>query len=536
MNTKFLHKVTEGNYYFSALDEILESHHLENYNEIQDLSDFINPFLLWTDKSIKYFSWMDKSKVKEKYQTKLREELVNICLKTLVLEIQIKKLEMNIDETDSKTRLKIYLFELIKDKNSYTEFFSLYNQLLVVIIKKIRYFVKYFNEMLSRLDRDLEFLIARFNLETHKLENVNVSLGDSHNEGATVCELLFGEKSIIYKPRDNKITVALSNFLEWLAHNSDFTYKKPIVINNGNYSWESKIINNPCMNNQQLMQFYKNFGYIAGTIYLLNGIDYHYENLIADGEYPTLIDNETVLHPNINYLLDQEYNNIYNILSSSLFQNPKISFDLSAFTGDYAVHNEMVETIQNIDNDNICFGKEQIIFQAQLNLPKLLDKRVLPNKEAKDQILSGLKLFFETIISKRDFLLSETSPLYEFKNTKIRILLNHTMKYHEIKIKSLHPDHIKTYETQRAFIEKNLLFINKFNLETVNYEVESLMNYDIPYFYTYTTDKNVYAGTTTNKILTLDDTPFNKLIDKVRNLSEIEYLEQIEILKGIEQW
>jgi type 2 lantibiotic biosynthesis protein LanM len=530
MNTSLLH--TEEH----VLDDILESHTLENFNDIQDLGDFISPFILWADKHIKYYSWMEKTKVQEKCQAKLGEELLNICLKTLVLEITIKKLEMNIDETDSKKRLKMYLFELIKDKSSYKEFFTLYTQLLVVLIKKIRYFVNNFNEMSSRIDRDLDILLEKFNLETKVLEDIKVSLGDSHNEGATVCELVFGGKSIIYKPRDNKITVALSNFLEWLAHNSDFTYKRPIIINNKNYSWESKITNNPCMNKQQLMQYYRNFGYVAGVIYLLNGIDYHYENLIADGEYPMLIDNETILHPNINYILDQQYTNSYNILSSSLFPNPKIPFDLSALTGDYKVYNEMVETIQNIEDDNICFGKEQIIFQAQLNLPKLLDKKVSPSREAKEQILTGLKLFFETIISNREFLLGENSPLNDFKETKIRILLKHTMKYHEIKIKSLHPDHIKTDETQRTFIKKNLLIQNKFNRDTVKYEEESLMNLDIPYFYTFTNDINVYTGTSKNKVFTLEDTPFNKLMEKLKNLNEAEYLEQLELIKGLDKW
>lgn len=535
--TQFENQLYKGEY-FELLEYILDSYDFSRTNEIDNISDFLNPFIDFATNFLPEVK-MNYSSIKENYQLKLAEELLNITVKSLVLEIQIKKLECITNESDPQKRLKIFLYELLKDKNSYIEFFKIYNQLLVILLKRIFYFAKNFREILDRFNNDLDLLKNSFDLKDTALLAINLSLGDSHNNGLVVSEIVFRDKSIIYKPRNNEISYAADNFLTWLSNNSSYSHYSPIMINRNGYSWEEKIEYTSCQNEKEVEKYYLNFGYISGFIYLLNGTDYHYENIIAQREHPVLIDNETLLHPELYKLLDSQSSHTYTILSTSLFPNPKVNLDLSALTGDCTQLDRPMETLVNVDNDEIGFTKSFIELPGQFNIPLIKGEKVEVNSMAKENIIKGFEAFFATIIQHKSYLLSENSPIKLFENLKIRVLLRYTMRYHETMMKSTHPDHIKTRELQKMFILKNLSseygkYV--FNEKTIEYETNSIINFDIPYFYTYTCGKNIYFGDEISTGWVLDKSPYERLLDKITNLDIADSEEQVELIEKLKIW
>ena len=46
-----------------------------------------------------------------------------------------------------------------------------------------------------------------------------------------------------------------------------------------------------------MRRFYHRQGALLALLYVLDGTDMHYENLIAVGEQPVLVDVETLFHP-----------------------------------------------------------------------------------------------------------------------------------------------------------------------------------------------------------------------------------------------
>ena len=51
-----------------------------------------------------------------------------------------------------------------------------------------------------------------------------------------------------------------------------------------------------CASEEEIRRYYRRTGHLLCLVYALNGSDFHYENLIADGEHPVPIDLETICH------------------------------------------------------------------------------------------------------------------------------------------------------------------------------------------------------------------------------------------------
>ena len=55
----------------------------------------------------------------------------------------------------------------------------------------------------------------------------------------------------------------------------------------------------PCQEEAERGRFYRRQGSLLALLYVLGGNDIHAENLIASGEYPVLVDLETLLQPGL---------------------------------------------------------------------------------------------------------------------------------------------------------------------------------------------------------------------------------------------
>ena len=77
------------------------------------------------------------------------------------------------------------------------------------------------------------------------------------------------------------------------------------VINRSDYGWVEFVEQRPCLNQQEANHYFQRAGVTACLLYLLNGTDCHYENLIAHGEYPVLIDLETLMHHETRYIEEE---------------------------------------------------------------------------------------------------------------------------------------------------------------------------------------------------------------------------------------
>src|SRR5688572_20568738 len=104
---------------------------------------------------------------------------------------------------------------------------------------------------------------------------------------------------VVYKPKSLKIGEHFQELLTWL---NDKGCEPPMqtmaVLDRGNYGWVEFVAYQSCSTAEELKRFFQRHGAYLALLYALNSNDFHFENLIAVGEHPLLIDLETLLQPN----------------------------------------------------------------------------------------------------------------------------------------------------------------------------------------------------------------------------------------------
>lgn len=131
-----------------------------------------------------------------------------------------------------------------------------------------------------------------------RIAAVHSAQSDRHQHGQSVHILEFESGSLlVWKPQSMQIDRAWNRWLEWLLKEAGwaaFPTVRSIDLSYGCVC--SYIESSPLPSEEDAALFYKRAGFLMGAAYLLGGNDCHWENLIACGAYPVLIDTETILY------------------------------------------------------------------------------------------------------------------------------------------------------------------------------------------------------------------------------------------------
>lgn len=181
------------------------------------------------------------------------------------------------------------------------EFFREYNVLARLIATVAGQWVDMAAEFLARLAHDGETIRAEFHPggESGPVADLQTRLSDPHHGGRTVMILTFTSGlKLVYKPRDIGLEAAWFGLLEWLNRNGAPLPLRPLrVLNRSTHGWVEFAEHSPCGNEEEARRYYRRSGMLLCLVYLLGGTDCHYQNVIASGEQPVLVDLEAVMHP-----------------------------------------------------------------------------------------------------------------------------------------------------------------------------------------------------------------------------------------------
>ena len=154
-------------------------------------------------------------------------------------------------------------------------------------------------EFFGRLEADmpeLERLFGDGNLGD--VVELEPSLSDPHGGRRSVVALTFASgQKLVYKPKDMGTEAAYHRLLAWLnERGAPLPFKVLRVLDRPTHGWVEFVEHLPCRDQDEARRYYERAGMLLCLFYLLEGTDCHYENIIASGEYPVLIDTETLMH------------------------------------------------------------------------------------------------------------------------------------------------------------------------------------------------------------------------------------------------
>ncbi len=149
----------------------------------------------------------------------------------------------------------------------------------------------------QRVADDRDRLSALLGRPAGALRAARLGEGDVHDGGQTVAQLDFDGGKVMYKPRSLRVDAALEGFLERILAGREQRIRVPAVLDRGDYGWTAFAEHRYCADDAELTAFYRNIGHWLAVMRLLGVTDIHYENLIACGPVPCVVDVESLFVP-----------------------------------------------------------------------------------------------------------------------------------------------------------------------------------------------------------------------------------------------
>ncbi|TPQ23472.1 type 2 lanthipeptide synthetase LanM family protein [Streptomyces sporangiiformans] len=228
----------------------------------------------------------------------LANRLLLISLRTLILELNVARVDGRLHGATPEERYDWYSRELLAEPSYLEELFSEYPVLGRSMAECGSQWTAHVAEMFNRLAADVP------NLRTHQLIglsagdpcDIRLDLGDAHNRGRSVVLLTFRDGSrVVYKPRSMATEMLYSQVVQTVnAHGSRWPNRAMRVLERDGYGWGEFIEHAPCDSSDDVTSFYRRVGGTLANLLYLGAIDFHLENIIAAGAYPVPIDLETV--------------------------------------------------------------------------------------------------------------------------------------------------------------------------------------------------------------------------------------------------
>lgn len=280
-------------------------------------------------------------------------------------------------------------------------------------------------------------------------------LGDRHNGKSTCLVKEDDGREYIYKPRSAQTEHAWSLFLKRLSDAGLVLLPKCVEILSERENEHTEALVQHCATDEEgLKRYWKRCGVLVFLTYLLGSTDLHSENLIAAGEYPVLVDLETLMNGTVqNTISDGTL--LESVFRSHLLPHFSGGADDGGLTG--------------TDGDN---------------LPLCGGKHILPCQYLRE-LLSGFETGYRFALSHRALL---EEALSEFSGCSFRTLLRPTTVYfkilHNLKLtpEAERPALAEGY-LRRAYTHGETAPLSEAEAKQLQAETDALLAQDIPLFY-----------------------------------------------------
>jgi len=522
--------------------EKITSHHFYNRFFLKEaplpFEEFFVPFILTAREELMGKAGISYYSVGPKIHAVLERHILGILNYLCVKSIYEKFLKYKKDK--GLSLYKNFMKNLLTGE--FIDFFNTYPLLARLMSDYIINWSGAISTFLIRLEEDLPEISEIFlaGNEVGKICTIIPGLSDHHNKGQTVIFIAFSSGlRLIYKPRSLSPEEAYFKMLSWLNINGGpHKFKILKILGREGYGWMEFADCLPCKNEEEVKNYYRNGGVLLCLLYLLGVSDCHFENIIASGKYPVLIDVETIMMPEIKFSKDRKENSV---LRTGLLPHPYMveqnkAIDVSGFAGPFGKDISFEKEVwTNLKTDNITPEKKREQLKAGFNIPLFEGKKMFPF-DYKDYIIEGFKDFYLYLMINKERLLAPESPLIFFKGQKVRFFLRHSAFYLSLLEKILVPSLFKDGLLWSLELEK--LTEDIFETEMVTHklwpgvkeEIYSIQELNIPSFFT-SSDSNAFIWPGGEKIENFFyESGYELVLQTLKKMSPEDMEKQIEFI------
>ena len=411
-------------------------------------------------------------------------------------------------------------------------------------------------EFLWRLASDWPEIQKTFQAEMELGQIIAIEhfLSDRHHNGRSVAIVTFASGlKLVYKPKDLGLDQAYVKLLAWLnEHGVSLPFKLFKVLNRSTYGWVEFVEALPCKDQEEARRYYQRSGLLLCLMYVLEAVDLHFENIIACGEHPVLIDLETLMHPwvqeveaseafkRVQYLANKQLE--HSVLRTDLLPRWQLSSENQSFdvSGLGAVGQQetsfRVRKWQNINTDNMVIDSEYGKIQQSANVPSLNGVNLVLNDYI-EEIVDGFRQMYRFLMEHRQVIMAPDSPWKALAHQTVRFVFRPTKIYSLILAATLDPKFLRDgaeRSIQLDILSRVMLLSDTKPLlwPLLKVEQQALEQMDIPLF----TARSDSDALTVAPDQTIDncftEPSFNLVVSRLNQLNDEDLEKQISFIQG----
>lgn len=435
-----------------------------------------------------------KTNIHHLKNSELRTNLLNNSTKILVDKNELLLLdEFNEIMAHSEKSLDLHPQQFIAN-----DFISKYEIRNEIFDQQKSNITSLYELILRDFEKDAKEIGDALKLSELDLVDIQVGEGDFHDGKSTAIVKLLDNSKMVYKPNSGKITTAFHNFLEWVCIQNSIDHRCYRILDKGHYHWLEFVDYSACQSKEELALYYQRCGVLLAVIYLLNGCDFHYENVISHGAYPVLIDHETVIQPKVNTSFLKLFKSRGlqlqdTVYGSMLLPNQDVMNTMPMGMCGFGHHKQTRfgglanKGINRFTQDWKMIADFITNYLYKNNIPMLNGERVYPYLYI-DQLIEGFENVYNWFIDHKDSLAAPNTSLKAFEQTRIRYIWRPTSVYSKILKKVRLPQYLKdkkNYEESiRFYLGRAFKNVSKESDLWLIYEheVTQMLRGDIPFF------------------------------------------------------
>jgi type 2 lantibiotic biosynthesis protein LanM len=543
-------------------------HRFLNQQKPLPFEQILSPFVHFAQRELMLKAGKCYQRLTDQVHAVLERALLSQLIDTATQPIQLTFTTWQLARQSSFTRL-LTRIQTSPRRSLYTQFvremlqgdlvsfFVEYATLARLLAMLTDLWVESQNEFLQRLNADWSAIAKTFGTDAPLGQVIDAKplLSDPHRGRRSVTTLTIEPNlHLVYKPKHLGIEQAYNQMLVWLnAEGSPLPLKALRVIDCGTYGWVEFVESLPCTDIAQLKRHYQRAGMLLCLTYVLDATDCHYENMIASGEHPVLIDTETLMQhrPKNQPWRDGKtaqqlaFKHLYNSVTRTALlpvwehessDNP--AFDFSGL-GSHAQQVRYLKGLQwsFVNTDQMALKFEQIKVPPPSNHVPTVDGTSADLSDWIETIVLGFKQMYHFLLDTQEDLLLKDSPLWKMAGQPVRFVFRSTNLYFRILKQLSYPEYLREGVDRSIGLEilkrPAIGAIEKPKIWSfIQAERSQMEQLDIPFF-TISSDKDFLVLASDSQVEGFfQSSGFQVVLERINTLSEPDLAMQVQFIRG----
>ncbi|MGW7268251.1 type 2 lanthipeptide synthetase LanM family protein [Streptomyces sp. NPDC054842] len=385
------------------------------------------------------------------FERRLTHQLVRQAARTLVHELGAARRAGHLTGAGPRERFASFV-AATGTRRGLGELFAAYPVLARMLAQTALDATEAMTELVTRFETDRAALATALlgSRSPGTLTRVDLGRGDAHQGNRSVAVLRFesGDR-LVYKPRPLGQHALLDDLVTWLnAKVPGLALRTPRSLRRTTYGWLEFVEHRWCRSVTETDAFYRRQGALLALLYAVDGADMHYENVIACGDQPVLVDAETLLHTGLPQPMTAGADPAADALHASVHRTcllPHLligehgALDISALgrSTDGTFPSEGLRW-ENSGRDTMRAVRAPLPSPAAQNQP-LPAGRPLKDADHRAALLEGFRTAYAAIAAHGGELLGDEGPLASGAGSAARLIARSTRLYATLLEESAHP-------------------------------------------------------------------------------------------------